>query len=189
MQLTPNVPRRSRHLLSALLDCLGAMIVALVVLTLIFTLFLRYVGVDGDSMLPTLHHGDRLLLYTAGDTYEPGDIIVVGRLENEPLIKRVIAVAGDKVEVTEDGKVVINGTAQKETYIQGENVQRDMEGPVTVPDGHLFVLGDNRTVSKDSRLHEIGFIPVQDVVGKAVLRLWPLESIGGVYKNMTEEAL
>ncbi len=173
-----------RRLVATLFDWVGAMVTALVVLVLLFTFIFRNVGVDGDSMQPTLQTGDRLLLSSLTNEYERGDIVVIDRYTDEPLIKRVIAVAGDTVEILSDNTLLINGIEQYEPYIQGYTVPRDMAGVVTVPEGRLFVMGDNRTTSKDSRLNEIGMVSVKDVVGKAIFRLWPLSSFGGVYTNL-----
>ncbi len=175
---------KERRLVTTLFDWVGAMVTALVVLVVLFTFVFRNVGVDGDSMQPTLQTGDRLLLSSLVSDYQRGDIVVIDRYTDEPLIKRVVAMAGDTVEILGDGTLLINGLEQHEPYIQGYTVPRDIEGVVTVPDGCLFVMGDNRTTSKDSRLNEIGMVSVKDVVGKAIFRLWPLSSFGGVYSNM-----
>lgn len=173
-----------RRLVATLFDWVGTMVTALVVLVLLFTFVFRNVGVEGDSMQPTLQTGDRLLLSSLANEYERGDIVVIDRYTDEPLIKRVVAVAGDTVEILADNTLLINGIAQYEPYIQGYTVSRDMAGIVTVPEGRLFVMGDNRTNSKDSRMNEIGMVSVKDVVGKAIFRLWPLSSFGGIYTNM-----
>lgn len=178
--------RVSHSRLVGIFDWVGAMVTALVVLVLLFTFLLRNVGVDGDSMLPTLQHGDRLLLTSLVDEYRPGDIVVVDRYTQKPLIKRVIAVAGDVVEIRLDGTLMINGVERHESYIQGANVRRDLDEPLTVPEGCLFILGDNRTISKDSRMNEVGCVSIKDVVGKVLYRLWPLSSIGSVYENLED---
>ena len=170
----------------ALFDWVGALVTALVVLVLLFTFFFRNVGVEGDSMLPSLQSGDRLLLTDMVDGYGVGDIVVIDRYTQDPLIKRVLAVAGDTVEITEDGVLSVNNVSIYEPYIQGTNIRRDLVGKVTVPEGHLFVMGDNRSVSKDSRMKEIGFVSEKDVVGKAIYRLWPLASFGDIYDNLEE---
>lgn len=171
---------------TAIFDWVGAMVTALIVLVLLFTFFLRNVGVEGDSMQPTLYDGDRLLLLASANDYYAGDIIVVDRYTQEPLIKRIIAVGGDTVEIAEDGTLIVNDCIQHEPYIQGKTLKRDMNGPITVPEGHLFVMGDNRAISKDSRMDEIGLVSVEDVIGKVVYRLWPLSSFGGVYGNLED---
>jgi signal peptidase I len=114
--------------------------------------------------------------------YKPkhGDIVVIDRYTQEPLVKRVIAVGGDKIEILpETGEVVLNGVVLEEKYIQGKTLTRDFgTGVKTVPEGYLVVMGDNRSVSKDSRSAEVGFVNVKDVVGRAIFRFYPLERIG-----------
>lgn len=99
----------------------------------------------------------------------------VNEKSNVRLVKRVIGVPGDTVDI-KDGKVYINGEAQDEPYVKGETSKRDFQLPVKVPDGKYFVLGDNRVVSKDSRI--FGFIDKNQVEGKAVFRFWPFDKIG-----------
>ena len=175
---------RRRRMAAPLYDWISAMIVALIVLVVFFSAVFRVVGVDGDSMVPTLQDGDRLVLFCMTDHYSAGDIVVIDRYTREPLIKRVIAVAGDTVYIDADNALYINDELQQEPYIQGVNVPRDMKGRVTVPNGCLFVMGDNRSVSMDSRMQDVGMVSVKDVVGRAVFRLWPLRSVGGIYGNL-----
>ena len=175
-----NREKRCRQMAAPVYDWLSAMIVALTVLVLLFTFCFRIVGVDGESMVPTLQDGDRLVLISAVHTYAGGDVVVVDRYTKEPLIKRVIAVAGDTIDIRSDYTVMINGQILQEPYIQGNTVLRDFSGPITVPDGYLFVMGDNRSVSLDSRSAEVGLVSVKDVVGVARLRIWPLKRFGAV---------
>lgn len=173
-----------RQTLSTVYDWVGTMVAALVAIVLFFSFLVQGVSVSGDSMEPTLHSGDRLFLSRLSNDYTYGDIIVVDRYAIEPLIKRVVAVGGDLVEITKDCLLYVNGVAVEELYTQGLTVPRDMDGPVMVPEGHVFVLGDNRGISKDSRMTEIGMISVKDIVGKAVLRYWPFSSFGSPYGNL-----
>lgn len=161
-------------------DWLGTITIALIVLSLLLACFVRIVGVEGRSMLPTLKDGDMLLLSTRGSGYQRGDVIVIDRYTESPLIKRVIAVGGDTISITRDGTVTVNGKELEEKYIQGFTNLNDFSGEVTVPRGTLFVMGDNRSTSKDSRTSEVGFVSVKDVVGKAVVRVWPPRSIGKI---------
>ena len=119
---------RQRRAAAPVYDWIGAMIVALVVLVLLFVTVLRVVGVDGDSMVPTLHDRDRLLLSCVDRHYETGDIVVIDRYTREPIIKRVIAVAGDTVWIDEEQRLFVNGEQRREPYIQGANVPRDLTG-------------------------------------------------------------
>ncbi len=176
---------RSRRTAAFIYDWISAMIFALMVPVLLFTLFIRIVTVDGSSMDNTLQDDDHLVLLTAVDIFEHGDIVVVDRYTEEPLIKRVIAVAGDTIEITDEGQVYLNGAVLEEPYARGTTYPNAVTEPMRVPDGYLFVLGDNRPVSKDSRSIDVGLIPMDDVVGKAIFRLWPLSSFGSIYDNLT----
>lgn len=158
-----------------------AVILALVIRTYIFTL----VKVDGPSMNPTLTHGDTL--YTNRFFYTPknGDIIIF-RPPNSPqtpYVKRVIAVGGQTVDIDSfTGDVYVDGQMLKEDYIKEPlRSAGTMTYPCTVPEGHIFVLGDNRNNSRDSRDKSVGFIPVENVIGKASFRLLPIKSIGSLY--------
>ena len=177
-----------KRAVNAAYEWVGAMITALLIPVILFALFIRVVTVEGTSMNNTLMNNDRLVLYCYDTNYEYGDIVVIDRHTQSPLIKRVIAVGGDTVEITSDARVYRNGELLEESYTLGETERHSVIGTVTVPDGHLFVLGDNRSVSHDSRSREIGFVPVSDVVGKAILRVWPLRTFGGLYGNLDDDA-
>ena len=97
----------------------------------------------------------------------------------EPLIKRVIAVGGDTLSI-EDGQVYLNGELLSEPYLNQTTPAFELSGTVTVPEGHVFVMGDNRWDSHDSRWNDIGFVEVGDIVGKVFWRIWPLSSFGAV---------
>lgn len=157
-------------------DWTGTALIALAILSFLIAYVFRIVGVEGSSMQPTLHNGDRLLLSAFDTQYERGDIVVVDRYTKEPLIKRVIAVGGETVRIDEDGNVYINDVLIREPYIQGKTELKEFDGEVMIPRGYLFVMGDNRTVSKDSRMEEVGLVSVKDVVGKTVCCVWPVSS-------------
>lgn len=169
-----------RHALLLGYDLVGTLIIALSVFAVLTSYFVRVIGVDGSSMQPTLQNGDLLLLSVTEDQYRHGDIVVVDRYTYSPLIKRIIAVGGDTISITSDGQVYLNDRLLQEEYIQGKTVLRDFPGEITVPRGYLFVMGDNRPVSKDSRMNEVGLISVKDVVGKAEFCIWPLPSFGKI---------
>lgn len=177
----PHEGRHSdRRAVFAVYDWLGTLMIALIVLSLALSYAVRMFGVDGDSMLPTLNNGDIVLLAPFDTQYARGDIIVVDRYTDEPLVKRVIAVGGDTIDISDTGEVSINGIVITEDYIQGKTVRNDFVGPVEIPEGYLFVMGDNRTISKDSRMEEIDLVSVKDVVGKAFYCVWPADSSGPV---------
>ena len=175
-----NRSENGRRIVRSLFDWVGTLVAALCVFALLFAFVVRVVGVDGSSMQPSFEDGDRLLLSVMDTKYARGDVVVVDRYTDEPLIKRVIAVGGDTISIDGDGRVYINGKYVYEGYIQGETVLRDFSGEVKVPQGYLFIMGDNRTVSKDSRSAEIGLVSEKDVMGKAVFCVWPLQSFGKI---------
>lgn len=147
----------------------------------LLTAFYRPCAVQGDSMVPTLQSGDRLLLSCGNTEPQYGDIIAVRREGKTPLIKRVIAVEGDTLRIDEfSGEVYLNGKLLEEPYIKSSTPQKELLGEVTVPAGMLFVMGDNRVVSHDSRYNDIGFVAVEDMIGTAVFRFYPFSRIGGV---------
>lgn len=174
-----------RQALEAVYDWIGAAAVSLSCVALVFTFLFRIVGVDGFSMENTLMDKDRLLLQAGRYTPAYGDIVVINRYAEEPLIKRVIALPGDTIDIDASGTVWINGIVLEEPYLDEAKLldgyatpRMQFTGPATVPEGHLFVMGDHRTESKDSRSKEVGFIKIKDVAGKAVFRLWPLNRFG-----------
>ena len=155
-----------------------------IVLAFVITLFIKPTLVSGDSMLPTLHENDYLIINKIGYKIgEPknGDVIVFkSDLEKndgttKDLVKRIIGVAGDKV-VIKDGKVYLNDKLLDETYLsEGMDTTGDVN--IVVPEGKLFVLGDNREVSLDSRYEQVGLVDVNDVEGKVLVRLYPFNDI------------
>lgn len=162
-----------------ILQCVGT---ALVVALLIFVFLVRVIGVSGTSMYSTLHHDDRLLVSKLFYTPEQGDIIILRTdAYEEPLVKRIIAVGGQTVDIDFfTGEVFVDGEVLDEPYIY-ETTHNDegFKGPVTVPDGCLFVMGDNRNNSNDSRLSRIGFIDKRAVIGKVLLVLTPAREQDG----------
>ena len=155
-----------------------------IVLAFVITLFIKPTLVSGDSMLPTLHENDYLIINKIGYKIgEPknGDVIVFkSDLEKndgttKDLVKRIIGVAGDQV-VIKDGKVYLNDKLLDETYLsEGMDTTGDVD--IVVPEGKLFVLGDNREVSLDSRYEQVGLVDVNDVEGKVLVRLYPFNDI------------
>ncbi len=159
--------------------------IALIAITVIYTFLGRMVNVEGHSMENTLTHGERLLLSSMPYTPEHGDIVVISRGEEKtPLIKRVIGLPGDTIRIDETtGQVYRNGELLTEPYVVGETATEKMTGEITVPEGMLFVMGDNRAsgCSLDSRT--FGCIAQDDVVGKTVFRLLPLQRMGDLYDD------
>lgn len=150
------------------------------VLMLLFTGVFRLITVSGSSMFDTLWDGDRLVLLGNVFYREPkqGDVVVLAKRaydNGKPIIKRVIATEGQTVDVDfAQGIVYVDGVALEEDYIYSPTtVSGDMSFPLTVAEGHIFVMGDNRGVSKDSRYRDIGQIDQREILGKAILLAFP----------------
>lgn len=165
-------------------EFVATLLMSLLILVILFTFFLRVVRVEGPSMETTLGDGDRLLLYSCSAEYQRGDIVVVDRYTVAPLIKRVIAVGGDTLKISDSGMVYLNGALLNEPYVMGATMPRDCLDAVTIPEGYVFVMGDNRVESHDSRAADIGIVSVKDIVGKAVYRILPLSDFGNIYTNL-----
>ena len=155
-----------------------------IILAFVITLFIKPTLVRGDSMLPTLHENDYLIINKIGyKVGEPknGDVIVFkSDLEqndgtNKDLVKRIIGIEGDRI-IIKDGKVYVNDKLLNETYLsQGMDTKGDID--LVIPQGKLFVLGDNREVSLDSRYEQVGLVDISDVEGKVLIRLYPFNDI------------
>ena len=192
------VPKRSKkvkrnlentsknHRVISIYEWAEAIIAALIIVTLFFSAFFRVAEVDGTSMIPNLYSGDRVLLTGIYTKPVSGDVVVIAPNGSEevPLVKRVIATENQTVDIDRtSGKVSVDGVELDETRYIGNNrtdQQSDLQFPLTVPSGHVFVLGDNRSVSKDSRSADIGFIDQKDIIGKALLVIFPFDRIGGI---------
>lgn len=159
-----------------------SLVMAIVCVVLIFTFVARLAGVSGVSMMPTLHDKDWVLVNELSGRYHNGDIVVVLKptSRNEPLIKRVIATEGQMVDINFDtGEVRVDGELLEEPYINEETHRKaDMIFPKKVPDGHVFVMGDNRNNSWDSRDTEIGMIDNRYILGKVSFRMLPAARFG-----------
>ena len=188
--------------LADIVDILETMLVSVFVVLLLFTYVMRPVTVEGTSMVPTLQDSDRLLMYRMLYTPKNGDIVVVNNQQghvlngdqvvqsgyslHECIIKRVIAVGGQTVDIDFDkGVVYRNGAPLEEPYVNTlTQVPVPEKGaftyPITIPDGYLFVMGDNREVSLDSRYPDVGLIPLAEVDGTVFARIYPPSKFGGV---------
>ncbi len=168
----------------------GGAIEFLVILLVSFALVFGFVRpfvveafyIPSESMVPTLRVGDRVLvnkfIYRFAEPAR-GDVVVFESVEggNEDLIKRVVGVPGDEISVR-GGKLLVNGEPQREPYVNKKYPDRSFSAPTTVQENHVFVMGDNRANSRDSRY--FGTVPEKKIEGEAFLRFWPPDRIGGL---------
>ena len=163
-----------------LYEWIQSLVGSVLVVVAIFTFGIRMLGVDGHSMLNTLQHGDRLMVVNPifYHDYKYGDIVILrktGVFDNEPIVKRVIATGGQTVDIDfSEGVVYVDGEALEEDYIREPTYTAEgTEFPLTVPEGSIFVMGDNRNHSSDSRSSDLGTVDTRYVIGKAVFLLFP----------------
>ncbi len=173
----PNEKKKSRS--REAYEWVQALVCSVLAVVVLFTFGVRLIGVDGHSMVPTLQDGDRLLVLNSMlcGGYEPGDIVVL-RKESflpTPIVKRVIAVGGQVVDIDfGSGSVFVDGKRLQEDYICEPTLT--MEGtafPLTVPEGCVFVMGDNRNASTDSRDARLGTVDRRYIIGRAVFLALP----------------
>ena len=144
---------------------------------LVATLWLPVLQIYGSSMAPTMENGDIVLSLKSSD-FQQGDVVAF-YYNNKILVKRVIACAGEWVDITEDGTVYVNGEALSEPYVLEKSFgDTNIELPYQVPDGKVFVIGDHRSTSVDSRNTAVGCVAQEQVVGKIFFRIWPFEAFG-----------
>jgi signal peptidase I len=178
------------------------LIITFFLFMLVFTYLISVTTVSGSSMEDTLLPGDKLIVSKIARDPDPGDIIIVEANDSvtldssgkpvyntgicKTIVKRVIASEGQTIDIDfERGAVYVDGSMLDETYVTKGLTHLDSgaftgQYPVTIPEGFVFVMGDNRNVSKDSRSAEVGLIPLEDITGKAVLRIYPFSSFGAV---------
>lgn len=156
-----------------------ALVTAAAAAVLVATLWLPVLQIFGGSMSPTLQEGQVVVSVKSGDL-EPGDIVAF-YYGNKVLVKRYIAGPGTWVDIREDGTVLLNGQALEEPYLTEKHFGIcDLEFPYQVPEGTYFLMGDERETSVDSRHSSVGCITMDQIVGKIVYRVWPLDTFGTV---------
>ena len=184
------VPFKKSTVAESMFDWITSVVIAVIFLCVVFTFIVRPVRVDGDSMLPTLQDGNWLIVSAFDTNPKQGEIVIVTQpnetAKGGPVVKRVIAVGGQEVDIDfDEGIVYVDGEALDEPYIL-EKTHRsfDVEFPLTVPEGYLFVMGDNRNNSLDSRSTKIGLIDERYVLGSCLFRVYPFGEIehGGIKK-------
>ncbi len=203
----PNTAKKSSRFKSALgslfcdiLDLAESVLAAIFTVLLVFTYLLCTANVEGDSMLPTMADGERLLVLRPNKQYENGDILILdtesaylfdkdNTLTAAPglgktIVKRLIAQSGQEVDIDfDEGIVYVDGVALDEPYTNTltKRDNRAFTYPLTIPDGYIFVLGDNRHLSKDSRHPEIGLISEDAIIGKVLIRISPFSKFGAIH--------
>lgn len=174
-----------------LLDWAQALVTSLIFVIMLFTFVARIITVDGSSMYPTLKNLDKVLITHIGYTPKQGDIVVFTKKglrlpgyedKDQPLVKRVVATAGQTVDINfKTSQVFVDGVLQDEPYInEPTKRQLDVQFPVKVPEGCVFVMGDNRNESIDSRDSRIGMIDTRYILGRVLLRVLPMSHFGKV---------
>lgn len=171
---------------SSVIEWAETIVTAIVIVAVVFTFVVRIITVDGSSMSPTYHSGDRVLVSSFAGKIEQGDVVIVVNALEEPIIKRVVATEGQVVdfdpilgEVTVDGMPIYgeNFGIENGITVVPDYPGEVLEFPQTVPENCVFVLGDNRTNSNDSRFTDVGMVDHRNILGKVVLNLYPFSIV------------
>ena len=161
---------------SVLRSTIFTLVVVAAIAVLVATLWMPVLRIYGTSMAPTLPDGTIVVSVKKRSNFEPGEIVAF-YYNNNILVKRVIAQAGDWVDIDEDGNIYVNNVLLDEPYIDEKAFgDTNIELPYQVPEGRIFVVGDNRAVSIDSRNKAVGCVASEQIVGKLALKIWPLEN-------------
>lgn len=170
-------------------DWIESLVVCVLAIIVIFTFILRVVDVDGTSMVPTLHDHDKIVITNLFYSPKRGDVVVLyaDKLYNygdqtygKRIVKRIIGVEGDEIDIDfNEGIVYRNGEALDEIYVNSPTTtQFDVEFPITVQEDCVFVMGDNRNMSTDSRDSDVGMVNINSIMGKVVFKILPINDFG-----------
>lgn len=185
-EFTVEFEKKPSKFTMAAYDVLDSAKGAVIIVFVVFAFILRPVNVEGMSMYPTLNDRDWVAVAGAYQDFDYGDIVVINQPweQNVPIIKRIIAVSGDTVDIDfASSEVFVNGKKLEEDYIaEPTRLQYDVEFPITVEEGKVFVMGDNRNDSLDSRSTKIGLVDERYILGKAMFRFLPMFSFD-IYKG------
>lgn len=159
---------------SVLRSTIYMLVVVAAFAVLVATLWMPVLQIYGASMTPTLEEG-QIVISVKGSDFQQGDLVAF-YIGNKLLVKRVIAGPGDVVSMTEDGTVSVNGKVLEEPYVTEKAFgECDLEFPYQVPDSRYFLMGDHRATSVDSRSSTVGCVAIEQIVGRIVCRVWPLD--------------
>lgn len=169
--------RHNKEYIRIIRSTVSSLVVVAAIAVLVSLLFLPVLRVTGTSMTPTLQNDELVICRKYGD-FKQGDVIAF-YFNNKILLKRVIGVSGDIIDISNDGTVYVNGEVIDEPYLNEKAFgECDIDLPYQVPDERVFVMGDHRATSVDSRSTSVGCIANEAIVGEVMLRIWPLEQIG-----------
>lgn len=172
--------QHNRAYKKALFGTFNALLIVAAIAVLISSLFLPVLQITGDSMVPTLNN-DNIVVLMKTEKFKSGDICSFS-WNNRTLLKRVIGVPGDWIEIDKDGTVYLNGEKLDEPYVTEKSLgECDLTFPYQVPENSLFLMGDHRETSIDSRSSVIGSVHYDQVIGKVIYRIWPLREIGRIH--------
>lgn len=179
---TASENKKTKSLSKTVLEWAEELVIAVVIIAVAFTFLFRVITVTGTSMVPNYNDGDRVLVMGGALGVKQGDVVVITNVLDEPIIKRVIATEGQTVDFDYENKsVLVDGQTVDETKFGLKNGITDLpytsfellEFPQKVPEGCVFVLGDNRSVSEDSRYQIVGMVDKRNILGRAVFHLFP----------------